>query len=97
MRTPSANAKSSQSLKAVITATTKLWRQHHLTYDQARYVAKEVRRALALERPRTRKRVVARLSRDEEQRLIQHAYRIGGVRPHRTAPQNGASEGPNFH
>ncbi len=73
MRTPSANAKSPPSLKTVITATIKLWRQHHLTYDQTRYVAKEVRRALTLARPKTRKRVVARLSRDEEQRLIQQA------------------------
>jgi integrase/recombinase XerD len=37
-------------------------------------------RNVSLERPKTRKRVVARLSRDEEQRLIQHAYRMGGMR-----------------
>ena len=80
MRTPFAKAKSLPALKTVIAATTKLWRQHHLTYDQARYVSKEVRRALGLERPKTRKRAVARLSRDEERRLIQHAYRMGGVR-----------------
>jgi YD repeat-containing protein len=36
-------------LKTVIAATTQLWRQHRLTYDQARYVGKEVRRALALD------------------------------------------------
>lgn len=75
MRTPSAKAKPSKSLKGVITATTKLWRQQHLTYDQARYVAKAVRQALALERTKTRPHVVERLSRDEEQRLIQTAYR----------------------
>ncbi len=80
MRTPSAKAKSTSGLKTVITATTKLWRQHHLTYDQARYVAKEVRRALAMERPKQRQRVVARLARDEEQCLIQHAYRMGSAR-----------------
>lgn len=80
MRTPSAKAKSTLGLKTVIAATTKLWRQYHLTYDQARYVDKEVRRALMLERPKQRKRVVVRLSRDEEQRLIQYAYRMGGVR-----------------
>jgi integrase/recombinase XerD len=80
MRTPSANAKSDDSLTSLIAATSKLWRSHHLTYDQARYVAKEVRRALALERPKTRKRVVARLSRDEERRLISHAYRMQGTR-----------------
>jgi predicted amidophosphoribosyltransferase len=80
MRTPSANAKSPDGFKPVILATQKLWRTHHLTYDQARYVAREVRRTLGLERPKERKRVVARLSRDEERRLIQHAYRMGSVR-----------------
>jgi integrase/recombinase XerD len=80
MRTNSAKAKSSPGLKAVIAATKKLWRQYHLTYDQTHYVAKEVRRARALERPKTRKRIVARLSREEERRLIGHAYRMRGTR-----------------
>jgi integrase/recombinase XerD len=80
MRTTSANAKSVPDLKSVIAATTKLWRQHHLTYDQTHYVAKGVRRALAIERPKTRKRVVARLSREEERQLIAHAYRVQGTR-----------------
>ena len=80
MRTPSAKAKSSNSLKALISTTTKLWRKHHLTYDQARYVSKEVRKALGIERVMTRKPVVNRLSRDEEQRLIQQAYKEKGER-----------------
>jgi integrase len=80
MRTTSVNAKSSPSLVPVIAATKKLWRQYHLTYDQTHYVAKEVRRALAIERPKTRKRVVARLSREDERRLIGHAYRMQGTR-----------------
>src|SRR6266446_8580814 len=80
MRTPSAKAKPAPALRSVINATKKLWRQYHLTYDQTRYVAKEVRHALAVERPKTRKRVVARLSREEEARLITHAYRIKGDR-----------------
>jgi integrase/recombinase XerD len=80
MRTPSVKAKVPQGLTSLITATTKLWRSHHLTYDQARYIGKEVRRALSLERPKQRKRVVARLSHDEERRLISHAYRMRGTR-----------------
>ena len=80
MRTTSANTKSSPSLVPVIAATKKLWRQYHLTYDQTHYVAKEVRRALAIERPKTRTRVVARLSGDEERRLISHAYHMQGTR-----------------
>ncbi len=80
MRTPSPKAKSPQGLRSVINATKKLWRQHHLTYDQTRYVAKEVRHALAIERTKIRQRVIARLSREEEVRLITHAYRMKGER-----------------
>jgi integrase/recombinase XerD len=80
MRNPPAKAKNEKGLKSLIAATTKLWRSYHLTYDQARYVAKEVRWSLDLERPKTRKRVVARLSREEERRLISHAYHMKGTR-----------------
>jgi len=64
-----------KSLKELITATTKLWRKYHLTYDQARYVGKEVRRLLAINRTKDRKNVVQRLSREEETKLINQAYR----------------------
>jgi integrase/recombinase XerD len=80
MRTPFVKAKANASLQSAIAATKKVWRQHHLSYDQCRYVAKEVRRVLSIERLNTRARVVARLSRDEEQRLIAHAYRMKGMR-----------------
>ena len=80
MRTKSAKTKSLPSLKSVINATKKLWRQYHLSYDQTQYVVKEVRRALAVEHPKVRKRVVARLSREEETSLITHAYRMKGER-----------------
>jgi len=43
-------------------------------------VAKEVRRALAIKRTKIRQRVIARLSREEEARLITHAYRMKGER-----------------
>ena len=80
MRTTSAKAQSSPSLVPVIAATKQLWRHYHLTYDQTHYAAKAVRRALAIERPKTRTRVVARLSREEERKLIAHAYRVQGTR-----------------
>src|SRR5215212_3187371 len=88
MRTPSPKAKSKKSpdkapqpvsLKGLIAATVKLWRKSHLTYDQARYVAKEARAALSITRIKTRERVVHRLSREEEQRLIQQAYKDKGA------------------
>ena len=80
MRTASTNTKSERPLKPLITATTKLWRSYHLSYDQARYVTKEVRKQLGVTRVTVRKRVIRRLSRDEEQRLIQTAYRNQGER-----------------
>jgi integrase/recombinase XerD len=43
-------------------------------------VAKVARQALAITAPATRTRVVARLSREEERRLIAQAYRMPGVR-----------------
>ncbi len=80
MRTTFPNTKSLPRLLPVIAATKKLWRQYHLTYDQTHYVAKAVRRALVIERPKSRKRVVARLSREEERQLMAHAYRVQGTR-----------------
>jgi len=60
----------SAQLKKLIAATVKLWRKYHLTYDQAGYVGKEIRRELKIKRVKTRKNVIVRLSRDEEQKLI---------------------------
>ena len=80
MRTPNPKAKSDADLQAAIKATQKVWRRYHLTYDQTRYIAKETRRALDLERSKTRARVIERLSQDEERRLIDAAYRAPGAR-----------------
>jgi integrase/recombinase XerD len=79
-KTAASSTKSQLSgeLKELISATIKLWRKHHLTYDQAGYVGKEVRRQLKIKRAAARKTVVHRLSRDEEQKLIKQAYRETG-------------------
>jgi len=76
----SASAKTAEAkqLKELIDATVKLWRKSHLTYDQAGYVGKEVRRQLKIKRAAVRQTVVHRLSRDEEQKLIRQAYREKG-------------------
>jgi integrase/recombinase XerD len=67
--------KQPDDLKEVIASTVKLWRKSHLTYDQARYVSKQVRKHLDIARTKTRQRVVDRLSRDEEHKLIRQAYK----------------------
>ena len=65
-------------LKELIDSTVKLWRKYHLTYDQAGYVGKKIRHELKIKRVKTRKNVIVRLSRDEEQKLIGQAYRETG-------------------
>ena len=63
------------SLDQVVEETFRLWRKHHLGYDQTKYVVERVRRRLALEPPRRRDRTVARLEQSEVERLIQATYR----------------------
>jgi integrase/recombinase XerD len=63
------------SLDEVIRQTLRLWRRHHLGYDQTKYVVEQVRRRLTLQPPHVRHRTVARLEPSEIQRLIQATYR----------------------
>lgn len=63
------------SLDPVVQETFRLWRKHHLRYDQTKYVVERVRRRLALEPPRQRNRTVARLEQSEIERLIRATYR----------------------
>jgi integrase/recombinase XerD len=63
------------SLDPVVQETFRLWRKHHLSYDQTKYVVEQVRRRLALEPPRQRNRTVARLEQSEIERLIRATYR----------------------
>jgi integrase len=77
MRSQTPKAKSAPDMTEVLRETTKLWRKHHLSYDQSRYVVAQVRRALQLSAPRERRRTVARLDQHEVERLIEAAYRKG--------------------
>jgi hypothetical protein len=54
-------AQSDAGLAEVARATSRLWRKHHLSYDQTKYVVERARRALGVEPPRTRRRTVQRL------------------------------------
>lgn len=63
-------------LTAVIDQTVKLWRKHHLDYDQTKYIVEQVRRTLQLSPPKTRRRTVERLDRAEIENLLQAGYRL---------------------
>ena len=52
----------------------RLWRKHHLGYDQTKYVVEEARRRLKLQPLGTRRRTVDRLDKSEVERLIRHTY-----------------------
>jgi hypothetical protein len=62
------------SLREVVSQTTKLWRKYHLTYDQTKNVVEQARQALSLKALRERRRTVERLDRAEIERLIETAY-----------------------
>ena len=62
------------SLGEVARQTAKLWRKHHLTYDQTKHVVEQTRRELGVEAPRERRRTVERLDRVEVESLIESAY-----------------------
>ena len=66
-------AQSDAGLAEVARATSRLWRKHHLSYDQTKYVVERARRALGVEPPRTRRRTVQRLDYPEVERLIRSA------------------------
>src|SRR3954452_9870875 len=74
-RGQTAKAPSRTDLAAVVRETTRLWRKHHLGYDQTKYVVEQVRRRLSLAPSATRPRTVERLDRAEVERLIAAAYR----------------------
>ena len=63
-------APEAKSLRLVVQDTLKLWRKHHLTYDQSKQVVAQVRRALQLSPPRPRRRTVERLDRAEVTALL---------------------------
>ena len=61
-------------LADVVLETTRLWRKHHLGYDQTKYVVEQSRRRLKLEPPGARRRTVERLDKAEVERLIRNTY-----------------------
>jgi integrase/recombinase XerD len=64
-----------QDLTSAIRETVQLWRRHHLSYDQTKYVVEKARRQMGLTAPGQRKRTVDRLDKVEVERLIGAAYR----------------------
>jgi integrase/recombinase XerD len=70
------SAPASPELADAIEQTVRLWRKHHLTYDQTKYVVEQARRRLTLSPPRERKRTIERLDWSEVQRLIDAAYAL---------------------
>ena len=63
-----------KSLNTVVLETVKLWKRHHLSYDQTKHVVEGVRKELKLSAPPARRRTVERLDRLEVERLIAAAY-----------------------
>jgi integrase/recombinase XerD len=63
-----------QGLADIVVETVRLWRKHHLGYDQTKYVVEQARRRLKLQPVRRSRRTVDRLDESEVERLIRHTY-----------------------
>ncbi len=74
VRGNSPKTQSPLGLADIVLETVRLWRKHHLGYDQTKYVVEEARRRLKLQPQGTRRRTVDRLDKSEVERLIRHAY-----------------------
>jgi integrase/recombinase XerD len=61
-------------LGKIVNEITRLWRRHHLSYDQTKYVVEQAQRHLALQPPGVRRRIVDRLAKAEVERFIQRTY-----------------------
>lgn len=62
------------TLAAIVSETVRLWRKHHLGYDQTKYVVEQARRRLKLQPVGARRRTVSRLDKSEVERLIRSSY-----------------------
>lgn len=62
------------TLSETVSETVRLWRKHHLAYDQTKYVVEQARRRLKLRPPGVRRRTVDRLDKSEVERLIRSTY-----------------------
>jgi integrase/recombinase XerD len=64
----------SLGLAEIVSETARLWRKHHLGYDQTKYVVEQARRRLKLQPQGARRRTVDRLDQTEVERLIRNTY-----------------------
>jgi integrase/recombinase XerD len=74
VRGDSGKAQFSSSLAEIISETVRIWRKHHLGYDQTKYVVEQARRRLKLRPLAARRRTVDRLDKSEIERLIRSTY-----------------------
>ncbi len=63
------------NLTEVISETARIWRKHHLGYDQTQYVVEQARHRLKLGPLTARRRTVNCLDKSEVERLIRSTYR----------------------
>ncbi len=73
-RSKNSKAKKETEFEEVISATVKLWRKHHLSYQNTKYVVEKARKTLGLKSEKKKVNIVERLSQEEAQKLIQTAY-----------------------
>jgi len=67
-----------QPLKTAINEIVKIFKKHHLDYDQVHYVTKMAKSELSIKREKKNNKPIERLSKDEQISLIKFAYNEPG-------------------
>jgi hypothetical protein len=67
------------SLAEIVSEAVRIWRQHHLGYDQTKYVVEQARRRLKLRPLAARRRTVDRLDKSEIERQSFNRSGLMGV------------------
>ena len=62
------------NIQPAISDITKIFRKYHLNYDQIHYATKVARKNCGVQRNKTPKQKIDRLSKDDQKKLIQYAY-----------------------
>ena len=73
-RSKNCKTKKEIEFEEIISATVKLWRKHHLSYQNTKYIVEKTRKRLGLKPEKHKKNVVERLSQEEVQNLVEAAY-----------------------
>ena len=74
-------------IQPAISAITKIFRKYHLNYDQIHYATKVARKNVGVQRNKTPKQKIDRLSKDDQKKLIRNIVKAENLDAKKFSPQ----------